>query len=77
MLINQLLFFALAVFCLVDHFQTVALIDVGYAEWNPVVLFITNNGANWINLFIVKVGLLVLCEMFLLINYYQKRRKLK
>ena len=76
-LINQLLFFAMAVFCLMDYFQTVALIELGYTELNPIVMFIVNDGANWNNLLILKIVLLTMCETFLITNYYQKRRKVK
>jgi len=74
MLIQMCLLFALAVFSLMDHFQTIALIELGYEEVNPIVLAIVGQDKNWDNLLIVKVSLLILCGALLIINYYKKRR---
>jgi len=76
MLIQMLLLITVGIFSIVDHLQTVALINCGYTEANPIVLWIIGNEMNWNDLLIVKVSLIVLCGTLLIINYYKKRRNL-
>ena len=76
MIIQILLYLALAVFCLIDHFQTVALIEVGFEELNPIVLWIIGGNQDWDRLLIYKITSLGLLGLLLIVNFYlQARRK--
>jgi len=66
-----MLYLALSAFCILDHFHTVALIESGAEELNPVVLWIIGNNKNWINLFYYKLTL-VLFIGFMLFIYLKK-----
>ena len=58
-------FVALAAFVMVDHFQTVALIQAGYEEANPIVLWIIGEKMNWLNLFGFKTTMLMIVAALL------------
>lgn len=77
MIIQLLLLFVLGVFSIVDYYQTVALIECGYSEANPVVLALTGGGTHWNNLLIIKVGMVVFVGILLVINHYYKKRRIK
>lgn len=73
MVIQILLYIALTVFCLIDHFQTVALIEVGFEELNPIVLWIIGEDQNWNCLLIYKTVSLGLLGLLLIINHRWKK----
>lgn len=75
MIIQIFLYLALTVFCLIDHFQTVALIEVGFEELNPIVLWIIGEDQNWDRLLIYKVGSLSLLGLLLILNFHLKAEK--
>lgn len=70
MIINYFLYIALAAFCLVDHFQTKALIDVGYEEANPIVIWLIHG--NWDNLLIFKIGMLFMLGILLGVHHLKR-----
>ena len=75
MIIQILLYLALTVFCLVDHFQTVALIEVEFEELNPIVLWIIGENQDWNRLLIYKLLSLELLGLLLLINFYLQAKE--
>ena len=74
MIIQLMLLFALGVYTVVDHLQTVALVNVGYGEANPVVLFLIGDNMQWDNLLVVKIGLVVFCGLLIIANDVRKKR---
>ena len=41
--------------CILDYFQTVALIDAGYTEANPIVVWIVDQSGDWEYLLYIKI----------------------
>lgn len=74
-LIVFLLYVVVYVFCILDYFHTTTLISVGLTETNPIVLYIVNDGKDWINLLIFKLALLTVLGVGL-IFYLKKGEKL-
>lgn len=73
MIIQILLYISLTIFCLIDHFQTVALIEVGFEELNPIVLWIIGENQDWNRLLIYKIVSLSLLGVLLIINHRQRK----
>lgn len=65
MYLNWLLYICLVPYVLVDHFQTVALIELGYEELNPFVLWVIGTNQTWDYILIVKVALLTILGLSL------------
>lgn len=77
MYLNWLLYICLVPYVLVDHFQTVALIELGYEELNPFVLWVIGTDQTWDYILIVKVALLTtlgLSLLYLQIKNNKQRR---
>jgi len=53
--ITWLMYIALCVYCILDYFQTVALISAGYTEANPIVVWIVNQSGDWEYLLYIKI----------------------
>jgi len=63
---------ALSTYCILDYFQTIALIGVGYIEANPIVVLITGESESWERLLYIKVLLLFALGILLLIKGNKK-----
>lgn len=75
MIIQIFLYITLTIFCLIDHFQTVALIEVGFEELNPIVLWVIGEDQNWNRLLIYKIVSLSILGLLLIFNFYLKAKK--
>lgn len=65
----MLLYAVLSVFCILDYFQTIALINVGYTELNPIVLRIIGEDNDWNKLLLFKVVMLALLGILLIADF--------
>ena len=50
-----LMYITLCIYCILDYFQTVALISAGYVEANPIVVWIVNQSGDWEYLLYIKI----------------------
>jgi hypothetical protein len=67
-----LMYIALSIYCMLDYFLTVALIQTGGIEINPVIIWLIGKDKNWINVFYTKGSLLILLGVLLFI-YLRKK----
>jgi hypothetical protein len=67
-----LMYIVLSIYCMLDYFLTVALIQTGCIEINPVIIWLIGKDKNWINIFYTKGSLLILLGVLLFI-YLRKK----
>lgn len=75
LIIQIFLYITLTIFCLIDHFQTVALIEIGFEELNPIVLWIIDENQDYDRLLIYKIISLSILGLLLILNFYLKVKK--
>jgi len=50
-----LMYITLCIYCILDYFQTVVLVNAGYTEANPVVVWIVSTTGSWEYLLYIKI----------------------
>jgi uncharacterized membrane protein len=72
MLVKILLFGTLSIYSILDYTQTLALIQCGYKEVNPIVLYLIGPNENWIVLLTFKIAFLVWLGTCMVIQHFKE-----
>jgi uncharacterized membrane protein len=77
MLVKIALLAALALYSMLDYYQTLSLLECGHEEINPVVLWLIGPDENWLILLACKIGFLILLATTVILQHIKKKKEVK